>query len=265
MRSATTWMTLNSFCSLPVTLMSRAPSTTGRKRSKIRGHTIVLAMAVSSSSVMKMTLPWPGRCRTSTRPATVTRRPDGILTKRSWRENAARGKIGAQEGYRMRLQRQMQAPIVLDHMLARQHRRQSRVGLQLRHGDAREQRQVVLVAGALQSPHRPQRLAAVEAERTEGVGFGELFERGGIEPRTQPEVAHRIETGAAHAFDDLGISFGKSADLPEAEPQRVGGADVVAHTGMAGMEAALNLPLQGGGRSAQRTGWGSRIDIAAEI
>ena len=63
------WMTPFSFCSTPVTLISRAPITTGRYCSNLRGHTIVLAMPVSSSSVMKMALPLPGRWRTSTRPA----------------------------------------------------------------------------------------------------------------------------------------------------------------------------------------------------
>jgi len=37
-------MTPDSFCSFPVTLMSRAPSTIGRKVSYIFGHTMVLAI-----------------------------------------------------------------------------------------------------------------------------------------------------------------------------------------------------------------------------
>jgi len=46
----------------------------------MRCHTIVLAMPVSSSSVMKITpLAVPGRWRTSTSPATVTRAPLRII------------------------------------------------------------------------------------------------------------------------------------------------------------------------------------------
>ena len=70
----------------PVTATSLAPSTMGRNASKIFGQTIVLAAPVSSSSVMKITpLALPGRCRTSTSPATVTRRPDGVAARRSCR------------------------------------------------------------------------------------------------------------------------------------------------------------------------------------
>ena len=101
--------------------------------SNLRGQTMVLAIAVSSSSVMKMALPVPGRCRTSTRPPMFTRRRAQASDSSSWRDDAARIEIGAQERHRMRLQRQMQMAIVLDHLLARRHRRQTRVGLELRH------------------------------------------------------------------------------------------------------------------------------------
>ena len=82
-------------------------------------------------------------------------------------------------------------------------------------------------------PHRPQRGAAVEAERAEGVGLGEAFERGGLQPRAQPKVANGIEARAAGGLDRLAIVLGKSADLAKAEPHRMGGADVVLHLGMA--------------------------------
>ena len=67
----------------------------------------------------------------------------------------AHRKIAAQKRDRMRLQRQMQMPIILDHLLARGHFRQIDVRFELRHFDPRKQRQIVLVAGALQRPHRP--------------------------------------------------------------------------------------------------------------
>ena len=82
----------------------------------------------------------------------------------------------------MGLQRQRQVPVVLDHMRAERHRRQSRVGLRLGAGRLGEQRQIVLVADPVEAARRPQRLAPVEAERAEGVGVGELFEHGGRRP-----------------------------------------------------------------------------------
>ena len=54
--------------------ISRAPITSLRNRSITFGHTTILAMPVSSSSVMNTTpLALPGRCRTSTTPAQRTR------------------------------------------------------------------------------------------------------------------------------------------------------------------------------------------------
>ena len=70
-------------------------------------------------------------------------------------QNIAPLEFAAQERHRMRLERQMQMPIILDHLLAGRHRRQMRVGLDLVHGRARKQRQIVLVAGAAQGADRP--------------------------------------------------------------------------------------------------------------
>ena len=62
--------------SWPRTARKREVITTRRCFSIIFGHTTILAMPVSSSSVRKITpLAVPGRCRTSTSPATVTRWP----------------------------------------------------------------------------------------------------------------------------------------------------------------------------------------------
>ena len=91
----------------------------------------------------------------------------------------------------------MQVAVVLDHLLAGSIGGRCDVGLERRHGDVREQRQVVLVAGAAQRPHRPQRIAAVEAERAERVGCREPFQRRGLEAGAQPEVADGIEARAA--------------------------------------------------------------------
>ena len=130
MRSATIWMTPCSLCSLPVTATKRAPSTIARKRSNAFGQTMTLAMPASSSSVMKMTpLAVPGRWRTSTRPATVDPLAVPDRGKRVGAQDSARGEAGAHERGRMGLQGQRQAPVVLDHMRAERHRRQSRVRL----------------------------------------------------------------------------------------------------------------------------------------
>ena len=84
---AITWTTPDSFCTRPVTATRRAPMTSGRCRSNSFGQTTILAIPVSSSIVMKMTpLAEPGRCRTSTRPATVTRAPSRAEGRRARRK-----------------------------------------------------------------------------------------------------------------------------------------------------------------------------------
>ena len=77
----------------------------------------------------------------------------------------------------MRLQRQMQMTIILDHLLARQHRGQMRIGLELpAYSRAR-------TAGDRPGRRPPQRVNAhnasrrLEAERAEGVGLREALQR----------------------------------------------------------------------------------------
>ena len=41
-----------------------------------------------------------------------------------------------------------------------------------------------------QAAHLPQRLAAVEPERAEGVGRGELLQAGALQPAAAPQIAH---------------------------------------------------------------------------
>ena len=92
--------------------------------------------------------------------------------------DAARVEARAHEGDRMGLQRQRQTAVILDHMGAERHRRQLGVGLAVALRAAlREQRQIVLIADAVEAAHRPQRLAPVEAERAERVGVGEALQR----------------------------------------------------------------------------------------
>ena len=164
----------------------------------------------------------------------MTMRPGRMSGRQLVPDDAAGVEIGAQERHRMRLQRQMQVPVVLDHLLARQHRRQA----------ARPARAPAMAARANSgrsslSPARCSALTAHSASRRlkpserKASASRELFQRGGIQPRAQPEVAHGIEAFAADAFDDLGIVFRKAADLPEAEPQRMRRVDIVSHAGMA--------------------------------
>ena len=44
-----------------------------------------------------------------------------------------------------------------------------------------------------QAAHLPQRLAAVEPERAEGIGRGELLQAGALEPAPPPQIAHVAE------------------------------------------------------------------------
>ena len=41
-----------------------------------------------------------------------------------------------------------------------------------------------------QTAHLPQRLAAVEPERAEGIGCGELLQAGALQPAPPPQIAH---------------------------------------------------------------------------
>src|SRR5438132_107461 len=110
---------------------------TGRCASKMRCQAIALAMPVSSSSVMKVTLPLPGRWRTRTMPATLTFAPS--FTSFS----AAQGRIPRRSSSPRRHARP--APDILD-------RREGRV-----HGGGGEHR-AMLVGQALHLPQaKPER------------------------------------------------------------------------------------------------------------
>ncbi len=62
-------------CTRPSTSISRAAITGRRSRSNWRAQSTQLVTPVSSSMVMKMALPLPGRWRTSTSPAVRVKRP----------------------------------------------------------------------------------------------------------------------------------------------------------------------------------------------
>ena len=222
MCSATTWITPDAFCSGPVTATRRAPITTGRYVSNVRCHTIVLAMPVSSSSVMKITpLAVPGRWRTSTRPATVTRAAGGNARQQLVPHDAAP-------------RRDRRAGTTPDAPSARDAGGDSPrppaapggIGGRATSGSSsgiatrREQRQVVLVAGALQRAHRPQRVAPRESERAERVGIREPLQHRGRQARAQPQIAHRVEAAPAHALDALRVRL-REKPLIWRKPSRI--------------------------------------------
>ena len=90
------------------------------------GQTTMLTMPVSSSSVRKITpLAVPGRWRTSTRPATLTRRPASLSSQcAALVMTPRRARLLAEEGDRVRLQRQGDGGVVVHDVLAQRRLRQ---------------------------------------------------------------------------------------------------------------------------------------------
>ncbi len=131
----------------------------------------------------------------------VTRRPGVSVGQKLVAHDAARVEIAAQERHRMRLQRQVQMAIVLDHLLARQHRRQMRRPAPAPACDTRANSGRLSLSPAFcKRLHRPQRVAAAEAERIEGIGVGELFQRLGRQAGAQPEIADGVEAARRAGF-----------------------------------------------------------------
>src|SRR5262245_57903165 len=119
--------------------------------------------------------------------------------------------------------------VVLDHLLAGRHRGQMRIPLALGHRGLCEQRQVVLVAGTLERLHGPQRGAALEPERIQGIAMGEPLQRLRRQTGAQPEITDRVEALTADTFDLLAPLLRETVDLTETETYRVRGQDVVHH------------------------------------
>ncbi len=134
----------------------------------------------------------------------------------------------------MRLQAQRKVPVVLDHMLPERHRRELRLRLQIDEADRPQQGQVVLVAGAVEPAHDPQRLAPVEAERAEGIRLGELLEDGRRDLGAQPDVAHRIVAGAPPLDEPAHVDLADAFHLPEAQPDGMVADDVAARAAWRG-------------------------------
>ena len=161
--------------------------------SKMRCQQIALAMPVSSSTVRKVTVPVPGRWRMRTMPATWTLSPSLSSLSPAAGDDAASLQVRTQEGDRMGAQRKLHGAIILDHLAPVAERRQHHFRLpapRVGRGEERQRR-------AAEPAHPPQRLPPVEAERSEGVGVGELLQRRGRHSGAQPDVLDRDE-GRVH-------------------------------------------------------------------
>ncbi len=182
--------------------MSRAPITSLRYCSITFGHTTILAMPVSSSSVMKTTpLALPGRCRTSTTPAQRTRRLSLRVVDVLAGDDALSREPLAQEFHRVALQRQPDGLVIGDHLLRQRHLGQRLcvlVGL-LARDRGLEQRQRHVVG---QPPHRPQRRAAVEPDGAERIGIGQQDQRAFRQSGVAGEFFQRGEGTARAGGDD---------------------------------------------------------------
>jgi len=129
-----------------------------------------------------------------------------------------------QHPHRVPLQREPHRLVVSDDLLRQRHERQrdGRLLAQFAGLGGGEERQGLVV---WQAAHGPERLAAVEPKRTEGVGIGE-----------QPHRTAR-QIGPAHQFLDIGIApapprrdaqppfLAEAVDLAEAETQGEAGMD----------------------------------------
>ena len=149
-----------------------ADSTSRRCSSNTDGHRIRLAWPVSSSIVTNNTpRALPGRCRTRTMPATSTRLPSWIAP-RSAQRMIRRCQIVAQETDRMAAQAEPandNPPPPGGLVIATRSTSGSASGSA---GTVIEQRQPAV----RQAADRPQRLAPVEAQRLERIGFGESLQ-----------------------------------------------------------------------------------------
>src|SRR5690606_26498810 len=89
---------------------------------------------------------------------------------------------------------------------------------------------------ALQSPDRPERVAAAQPQRRESIRPRQFFEAGDGDAGAQPEVADGAIASAPPVDDDLDILFRQPFDLAQAEPQRLLRFYVRNHRAMPGMD-----------------------------
>ena len=92
----------------------------------------------------------------------------------------------------MRAQRQLEETVIVDDFLARRHGGERDVGLARGRCAGAEQRQVLVIAAAAKRLHRPQRVAARETERAEGIGIGQPLDDARRKPGAQPQIAQGV-------------------------------------------------------------------------
>src|SRR5690606_15783171 len=148
--------------------------------------------------------------------------------------------------------------IIVDDVLARRHDRQLRSRLIVREADAGpvEQRHGLGGGFPIERTDLPESGAAVEADRAEGVGLGELFDLVDVEAGAQPDVAHGFVAVAAPGDEHFHTVLRQALYLTEAEADGVIGPDDAAHFGMAVEDTAgVELVL------LQRAVPGGKIDV----
>src|SRR5579863_2063251 len=119
--------------------------------------------------------------------------------------------------------------IIFDDMFAERHGRQMRLRLQRMEAQVFQERQIVLVAGVVETTHGPERLAPIEAERTKGIGFREVDERARRKTCPQPEIADGIITFAAFGYENVHVVLDETLNLPQAKTDFMRRVDVGPH------------------------------------
>ena len=268
-RSVTMWMTLPSRCSVPWIATIAAARMIRRCASKMRCQTIALAMPVSSSRVMKVTLPLPGRWRTRTMPATWTLSPSFSSREPAAGRDPAPLQLRAQEGERMGAQRELDGAIILDHLAALGHRRQRHFGL-LRRAPRRRRTRAAAPPPSPRTRHK--RLAPVEAERLEGIGVGELLQRRRRHARAPPDIVDRGEGRVHRRGGDLrAMIVGEALHHAQAEaegqvrpPRRWGPGLVEGPAAVSAPPPASPVPLPIEGRIEASSVQSHRLRVDAD-
>ncbi len=156
----------------------------------------------------------PGRWRTSTSPATVTRRVGGKLRQPRGRHDAAAVERRAQQRQRMALQRQAERRVIRPPPARPAPSPASAASGAASSAEPGEERQRVVG----EARHRPQRLAPVEPERAEGVGARRAVSSA---PRFSAGAAHELAGRAigrrARRDQTLGIRLRQPPHLAQAE------------------------------------------------
>ena len=182
--------------------MRRAPITSFRYCSITLGHTTILAMPVSSSSVMKTTpLALPGPLPHQHHAGATDAAPVVLVVDVLAGDDALLREPLAQKFHRVALQRQPHGLVIGDHLLRQRHLRQRLcVLVGLLAGDrGLKQRQRHVVG---QPPHRPQRRAAVEPDGAERIGVGQQDQRALWQAGVAGEFLQRGEGTARAGGDD---------------------------------------------------------------